>query len=242
MRTLIIADVHANFSALAALPQADLILCAGDVVTFGPDPADCIEWLSLRRSLCVRGDEDDAVGNAAEHQLPDHLCHAGTVSRSWTKSVLSPSHRSWLAELPPELEAVVDGHRLSVVHAYPGDYSRYLRPTEEELHRLTRAFPRADVIVIGHTHRPGCWRYRGKVIVNPGSVGQSAIAGKASYALLHDGRITLGSIAYDHLKTQRRLQQCGMDPAAATCCAHELRNGSPRPTSRLDPAARSVPA
>jgi hypothetical protein len=32
MRTLLIADVHANLEALRALPAADTIICAGDLV------------------------------------------------------------------------------------------------------------------------------------------------------------------------------------------------------------------
>jgi putative phosphoesterase len=184
MRTLIISDVHANLGALRLLPAADVIICAGDIVTFGPDPADCIEWLSLNRAICVRGDEDDAAGNGTGHQLPRRLYDAGVASRSWTSGALSYHDRAWLSSLPPEAELIVEGRHVSVVHAYPGDYNRYLEPNDEELHRLTRAFPNADIIVVGHTHRPGLWRHRSKTIVNPGSVGQPPIPGKTSYALL----------------------------------------------------------
>lgn len=242
MRTLIIADVHANLSALHALPPADLVVCAGDIVTFGPDPADCIDWLSLNGALCVRGDEDDALATGTQHQLPPRLREAGLASRTWTDSALSYRHRSWLSGLPPELETIVEGRRVSVVHAYPGDYGRYLKPSDDELHRLTRAFPHADVIVIGHTHRPSVWRYRGKVILNPGSVGQPLIPGKASYALMQDGRITLGSVSYDHGSVIRRLRQSGLEPAAVQQCIEELHRGSPRPTERLDPMPHLVPA
>lgn len=242
MRTLIIADVHANLSALTALPRADLIICAGDVVTFGPDPSNCIEWLTARRALCVRGDEDDAIGNDTEHQLPQRLSQAGLAARAWTAAALTRDERGWLSGLPPEIETVVDRVRVGVVHAYPGDYNRYLCPNDEELHRLTRAFPHADVIVIGHTHRPGLWRYRGKIILNPGSVGQPLIPGKACYALLQSGKIKLGSVAYDHTHVIQQLNNCGLEAAAVSCCAEELRRGSARPTSRLDPVQHLVSA
>src|SRR5450755_993480 len=45
MRTLLIADVHANLAALQALPVADTIICAGDLVGFGSDPDSVIDWL-----------------------------------------------------------------------------------------------------------------------------------------------------------------------------------------------------
>lgn len=242
MRTLIIADVHANFSALSALPRADVVLCAGGIVTFGPDPALCIDWLASRGAMCVRGAEDDAVANGTEHRLPDHLAHAGAASRSWTRAALAQQHRAWLSGLLPEIEVSIDGAHISVVHAYPGDYNRYLKPNDEELHRLTRAFPHSDVIVIGHTHRPGVWRYRGKIIVNPGSTGQPAIPGKASYALFQNGRITIGSVAYDRAQTIQRLHDSGLDSIAAQQCVDELLRGSVRPASRLDPAPHLVPA
>ncbi|MGH7706707.1 MAG: metallophosphoesterase [Vulcanimicrobiaceae bacterium] len=53
MRVLIVADIHANLAALEALPLADAIICAGDVVGFGPDPSETIDW--LRRAAPSRG-------------------------------------------------------------------------------------------------------------------------------------------------------------------------------------------
>lgn len=105
MRTLIIADVHANFNALSVLPAAELFICAGDIVSFGPAPSECVNWMWRAGAVCVRGDEDDAVAHFVEQALPEHLCHAGTASRA----------------------------RVSVVHAYPGDYNRYLRPTDDNV-------------------------------------------------------------------------------------------------------------
>ncbi len=47
MKTLIISDVHSNIAALEAIwsreQDADRVLCAGDVVDYGPYPADLPE-------------------------------------------------------------------------------------------------------------------------------------------------------------------------------------------------------
>ncbi|MDE2482061.1 MAG: metallophosphoesterase family protein [bacterium] len=233
MRTLIIADIHANFDALSVLPEADAILCAGDLVTFGVEPNECVEWLMTRPSACIRGEEDDAVANGVPHLLPEHLVEAGTESREWTRRVLKPGLLAWLSTLPPELEIEVEGRRIALVHAYPGDYNRYLMPTEDELHRITRAFPRADVIVTAHTHRQGVWRYGGKVIVNPGSVGQNAKQGVAAYALLEGGRITFGAAPYGIGAVVRKLRWSSLRAGAREACVREIVHGSDRPKNRL---------
>ncbi|MGH7715437.1 MAG: metallophosphoesterase, partial [Vulcanimicrobiaceae bacterium] len=54
MRVLLIADVHSNLAALRALPDGDAVVCAGDIVGFGPDSAGVID--ELRRAL--RSDRD----------------------------------------------------------------------------------------------------------------------------------------------------------------------------------------
>ncbi|MGB6060245.1 MAG: metallophosphoesterase family protein [Candidatus Aquilonibacter sp.] len=242
MATLIIADIHANATALAALPPAEKIICAGDMVTFGVEPNACIDWLRLRNALCIRGEEDDAVAHGTGHALPQRLAAAGIASRSYTRSQLTSNNLAWLADLPPEIHVAIDGHRIGVVHAYPGDYNRYLMPTEEELERLTRAFPLADLIVTGHTHRQGIWHCRGKVVINPGSVGQNALPGLASYALVDRGRVSFGTARYDVQLAVDAIRATPLTHDAQDACIRELAEGSMRPSSRLPWPVHSVPA
>ena len=233
MRTLIIADIHANYDALSVLPNADAVLCAGDIVTFGVEPNECIDWLFSRHAVCVRGEEDDAVGHGAQHALPYRLAQAGLASRAWTRSVLTPKNKAWLAALPPEIETVIEGHRIAVVHAYPGDYNRYLMPTDEELDRITRAFPRADIIVTSHTHRQGIWRHRGKVVINPGSVGQNAVPAVAAYAVYENGKVMFCSTRYNVELPIAKIRASTLPIAAQDDCVRELTRGSARPRNRL---------
>ena len=53
MRYLVLSDIHANREALEAVAariegRYDQILCLGDVVGYGPDPAFAIDWLLAR--------------------------------------------------------------------------------------------------------------------------------------------------------------------------------------------------
>ncbi len=49
---------------------------------------------------------------------------------------------------------------------------------------LRAAYPDADIIVYGHTHRPAVDRYDGALIVNPGAAGPARFGLKPSVAVL----------------------------------------------------------
>ncbi|MDH2910811.1 MAG: metallophosphoesterase family protein [Candidatus Eremiobacteraeota bacterium] len=241
MRVLVVADIHANYDALAALPDSDLTLCAGDTVTFGALPSESLDWLRERRALAIRGEEDDAVANGTFYRLPRHIEQAGIASRAWTRATIAPARAAQLASLPPEYETVVDGYSIAMVHAYPGDYNRYLGPSDDELDRLTRAFPRAQIIVTAHTHRQSVRRYHDKLIVNPGSVGMSSKGGHAAFVLIEHGNVTFASIPYDVERAIERIRATPLASDVQDACIRELTEGSLRPYTRL-PMRTSVPA
>uniref|UniRef100_E6Q389 Calcineurin-like phosphoesterase domain-containing protein n=1 Tax=mine drainage metagenome TaxID=410659 RepID=E6Q389_9ZZZZ len=241
MRVLVVADIHANYDALAALPDSDLTLCAGDTVTFGALPNESLDWLRERRALSIRGEEDDAVANGTFYRLPRHIEQAGIAGRAWTRATIAPARSAQLASLPPEYETVVDGCRIAMVHAYPGDYNRYLGPSDDELDRMTRAFPRAQIIVTAHTHRQSVRRYRDKLIVNPGSVGLSSKGGHAAFVLIEHGNLTFASIPYDVERAIERIRATALASDVKDACIRELTKGSLRPYTRL-PMRASVPA
>ena len=60
----IISDVHGDLAALqdalARLSRLDVaqVVCAGDLLDWGPAPVRCIEVLQERRIPCVRGNHD----------------------------------------------------------------------------------------------------------------------------------------------------------------------------------------
>lgn len=232
MQVLIISDIHANLAALRALPRADAIICAGDIVGFGPDSSAVIDELRKLDALCVRGDEDDAIAKGSAHPAPPSLTSAAKELRTLTRQSLSDSQMDWLRSLPPERELVFDGVRIGVTHAYPGDYGRYIKPTDEEIKRMERAFPHCDIVVVGHTHRQGTWSQRG-LVVNPGSAGQPERAGFAAYAILENGSITFGEARYDPLDTIAALSALGVSERVYGECVQELVEGSTRPFARL---------
>ena len=67
MKYAIISDIHANPPALervladAERCGAEKVVCAGDVVGYGPDPAGAIRILRERGIECAMGNHDAAV-------------------------------------------------------------------------------------------------------------------------------------------------------------------------------------
>lgn len=87
MRLLIISDIHANPWALSAVASdagpVDAILCAGDFVNYGPDPAPVISWVRSQGVIAVRGNHDHAVAFNADPKA------------SPTKQLLALAMRDW---------------------------------------------------------------------------------------------------------------------------------------------------
>ena len=66
MRRLVLSDVHANATALAAALAAcqglwDQAVCLGDLVGYGPDPNEVIDQVRPLVAAIIRGNHDKAV-------------------------------------------------------------------------------------------------------------------------------------------------------------------------------------
>jgi len=205
MKILVISDVHANSWALRAAIQdagpVDHVLCAGDTVSYGPDPRATLDLLRECGVIAARGNHDHAVASGADPRASPAKQPLALAMRDWTRSRLELADVAWLARWPLRLLWEVGGTRFAVVHATPRDplYDYRLRPdAPDDLVREVAAGIDADVLVVGHTHWPLLRTHGPLQIVNPGSVGQPLDGDpRAAYAVWEDGRITLRRVAYD---------------------------------------------
>ncbi len=216
MRLLLLADVHANWEALLSLQRAeaqpDAVLFAGDAVGYGPDPAHCARWLAHNATLTVRGNHDAALADetAPPAHLPPELAEAARETLAYARQALTAEDRAALARWPLTAAATYGGARFLLVHGTPADpLGGQLDPAtcaEAELERLFANVP-ADVIVVGHTHVPALRRFRDKLIVNPGSLGQPRYGvADATFAVWQDGRVQIHHLHYDHDAPAQRLR------------------------------------
>jgi putative phosphoesterase len=164
----LISDVHGDMTALElawahlTVLGADRIVCAGDVVGYGPLPDRTVGFLVEHEIASVRGNHDRWALERGEGQADPH--GGGTPSAETL---------AFLARLPFDL-AVSCGDKVGVVvHGSPRSDMEFVtrqafppRTLAEWLDTLD-----ADFLVIGHTHEPMCYRApSGRLVINPGSV------------------------------------------------------------------------
>ncbi len=235
LRVLVISDIHANIDALEAIDeQYDRLLCLGDIVDYGPAPVACLEALR-EPMLRVRGNHDNAVAFRTDCGCGEAFRHLSVETREYMWQVLSDRQISWLGEPELLLETEIDGKRIYAVHAAPSDpLFKYLPPDtpDDELAREA-ALADADIILMGHTHKPFLREAGGKLLVNAGSVGQPRDGiPQASYAVIEDGRVSLHRAEYDLERAASRLRELPLDEVAREQLTYILEHATAPPKNQ----------
>lgn len=233
MRALIISDVHANLAALQrVLDDAqerggfDAVWCLGDVVDYGPDPGECIDVLAELEPLCVAGNHDyAALGRIGVENFNSYAAQ----SALWTREQLGSDHVSFLEAMP----MVATREPFSMAHGSLRDpLWEYLVSGPSALETFRRM--RTRFCLVGHSHLPfvcaevdGMPLFRplrdgdevklgqGRMIANPGSVGQPRDGDPRASYLLFDaekGRLSHHRVVYDVAVTQERMRKAGLHP------------------------------
>ena len=224
MKLGIVADIHGNEVALrAVLKDAERVGVArwwalGDLVLFGPRPAEVLELLhGLPGISMLRGNTDryvltgeqpaphatvaDAAGSI---ELVERYA-AMAAAIAWTRGVLDQAGLlKVLIDLPEQLRLrLQNGTSILGVHASPrADDGPGIGPgsTDEELWPLL-AGSGADIVIGGHTHFAVDRHVGGIRALNPGSAGLPRTCGTSSWLLLEecgkDLQVTLRSVPFD---------------------------------------------
>ncbi|MGH7669610.1 MAG: metallophosphoesterase family protein, partial [Gemmatimonadaceae bacterium] len=194
MRALVVSDVHGNLPALSAAMSIahDVLISLGDLVGYGPAPADCVALIRDAATLSVQGNHDHAFGTGADPRASSRFRWLAAATTPIADAQLSASDRRYLADLPKWGFLKVDGVQFMCVHATPRDpLYEYLGSDPESWTDRVRGMA-ADVILVGHTHLQFHIDLGDRVVVNPGSLGQPKDGDpRAAYALIDDGRVTL---------------------------------------------------
>jgi protein phosphatase len=227
VQALIVSDLHANIEAVRALPAGfDQLWVLGDLVNYGPNPAEVIEFVREKAAIVVRGNHDHAVGFDEDPRCSARFRAMAEEARRYTLSVLSEEQRKYLRNLPLRATAAAEGIQFSMCHATPADPLFEYRLEESPKWLADEAGPSIDVELVGHTHIPFRRVLGTRSVVNPGSAGQPKHGlAEACYAIWRDGRITLGSVPYDVERTVEKLRRLSLSAAVFEDLAFVLRNG-----------------
>ncbi len=189
-RIALIADVYGNLPALeaviadATMRGATGFINAGDLVGYGSSPDEVIRRLQEIGSIDIAGKMDRKVVRAARKGR--RLSGDDTSDPARVAGVLSPARLTYLENLPSTRRFMLRGVRLLVTNAAPGGGKDAFSPDlPDDRVPATRGNTEADVVIVGHTHRPMARTTGGVRYLNPGSVGRSeAGRDRADYALL----------------------------------------------------------
>lgn len=209
MKFALLSDVHGNLPALEAvlddLPEVDTVVCAGDVVGYNPWPSECVERIRDVADIVVQGNHDAAVENPSTFDA-NQMAKAGI---EFTAENLSEEQRRWLSELP-ESETFANDTFL-LVHSHPAIRGKYVFPSE--FPNLRRHLDDYRGIVVGHTHIQHSAHIDGRVIVNPGSVGQPRDSdARAAYAVLNTEQheVDCRRVEYDIDQVVDQVEEVGL--------------------------------
>lgn len=208
MRIVIASDLHANLAALSALPEDyDELWILGDLVNYGPSPAEVVEFVRSRATLVIRGNHDHALGFDADPQCGAPFREMAAEMAAITRDLLSEEQKSYLRSLPTHVRHESAGLSFVLCHAtYTQPLFRYAPPEADEW-AAESASAGADYLLVGHTHLPFMRGFGGSYVVNPGSLGQPKTGSpRACFAVWDDQTVSLESRPYDVSDTVHKLQ------------------------------------
>jgi len=238
VKIVIISDIHANLAALQSLPerQYDQLWCIGDLVDYGPNPHEVVEWVRANATVVVRGNHDHAAGFSVDPQCSAPYKKLAAETLRFTLQVCTKEDLNYLKNLPVYREISVPSTRFYLVHATPTDPLFGYCPEHAPSWREQVGCVAADVLVVGHTHTPFVRREGGISILNPGSLGQPKTGRpQACYAIWEDGEMSLKEYEYPIEETIRGIRAMPILPEDQDALITVLKTGEvpARATSNL---------
>jgi putative phosphoesterase len=245
MRILLLADIHANWPALQAVASEkfDVCLCLGDLVDYGLDAAPCIAWVRDHCPYLVRGNHDHGVAQNVLVSGRAGFKFLTGVTRAVTRERLGEADLRFLSQMPVTKMVTLDNTRFLLVHASPRDPLDEYAPPDLDFWTRRLKNVDADVICIGHTHLPYVLEVGDKLVINPGSIGQSRDGDpRASYAIIEDYKVDLKRVEYPVEETVATILASSLPDMAKQLLVEVFRTGSPGTANIRQPPSSAASA
>ena len=239
MRYAVLSDIHSNLEALSAVMEAlaservDRVLCLGDVLGYGADPAACLARVQASQAIVIGGNHDLACVGKLDLEWFNDAARAAVL---WTRDQLGFTDLDWLRRLPL---TATEGP-FTLVHGSLGHPERFEYLVDIAQAIDTLAACRTLMCLVGHTHLSCVVEYdrmRCRIIriltraeeladvefrnepetvrylVNPGSVGQPRDGDpRASFALIDtdEKRLSIHRVPYDVETAAQKIRRAGL--------------------------------
>ena len=153
MRYGVVSDIHANIQAWKAVLRdmknngVDVILCLGDVVGYGPNPAEVLDSCYEHVDYFILGNHDAVIGNRLDSSL---FNDNAKYLIEWTRDQLNPAACDFFSDMPLRME----GDGFVCAHgelAMPGRFG-YIYEAQDAIASFTSN--QSPIMFVGHTHFP----------------------------------------------------------------------------------------
>jgi putative phosphoesterase len=214
VRIVIASDLHANQEALAVLPREyDQLWILGDIVNYGPNPAEVVDFVCQHATHALKGNHDHAIAFREDARCHGRFRELAEVTGRFTETALQDAHRKYLRDLPLQVELEVGRTRFRLCHALPSDPHFGYAPANSERWAGEVGHLPIDILLVGHTHTQFIKKVGNCLVLNPGSLGQpDNRSGLACYAVWESGIISVRSTLYDVETTVAKVQAAaGLD-------------------------------
>ena len=175
----VISDIHGNCFALDTVLEdlrkhpADQIVCLGDAIQGGAQPAQTVARLRELSCSIVMGNADAWLLTGEVTNSLEQVNQKQLEAREWALTRLSAEDRRFIESFQPTVEMPLGGTSLLCFHGSPTSYDDIILPDtpEEEVQGLLRSFL-PSIMTGGHTHTQFVRRVGDTAFFfNPGSVG-----------------------------------------------------------------------
>jgi putative phosphoesterase len=213
MKLGLLADIHANSEALSNVVNElrrlniDTVAVAGDTVGYYYNILHVRELLSTFNVFEVKGNHENQILSTDGFGWEEYERKYGSGLRR-NKEDLKQDGLDYIGRLSHPLEINLEGRKIIVAHGTPWDINQYLYQNSVSSSWDRIANMGMDIMILGHTHHQMLRKFGGKLVVNPGSVGQNRSAKSiADWAImdLSDMSIDFRSTPYS---SKSLLKQC----------------------------------
>jgi len=226
----IFSDIHGNLQALEAIfrvletdEKADRCFCCGDIVGYGGNPNECVDFIRAKNCPVVAGNHDHAALGMTDTSYFNEIAK---MAIQWTGEVLTPQNADFLRALPMEITE----EEILIVHSSPRDPAAWNYILTLGDARINFEHFKEQICFVGHSHQPFIIEYAaGKLfcpsqpsiavamdhryLINVGSVGQPRDGNPdAAYAIYDrsEQRIEIKRVTYDMAAAQEAIRLQGL--------------------------------
>jgi putative phosphoesterase len=179
LKIAILGDIHGNHLALEAVlysalkESVDCLLVTGDLVGYYPFVREVVELLDPWDRKVVAGNHE-AMLRIARIDQPylESITEKYGSSLKIAIETLTDAQLDSLVNMPKTIELELNSMSITLCHGSPIDADEYIYPDADLSKLQWLRHISSELIICGHTHYPMLLEWKGKKILNPGSVGQ----------------------------------------------------------------------